>query len=104
MDEDCDAALGQNDVRSTGKTAAAESKSKPCPVEITPHEDLRLGIAAADSGHHPATGFRADDVGHQNRIGRGLAQIRLLFDSRQVSGGKIACIRVLNGATDNATV
>jgi len=69
-----------------------------------PDGDFGLGVLAADSGHHPATGFRADDVGHLNRIGRGLAQIRLLFDSRQVSGGKIACIRVLNGATDNATV
>jgi hypothetical protein len=79
MDEDCDAALGQNDVRSTGKTAAAESKSKPCPVEITPHEDLRLGVAAADSGHHSGTCLTVDYV-HQRIACASTALAR--FDGR----------------------
>lgn len=67
-------------------------------------DDFRLGVLAADSGHHPATCFRTDDIGHLHHPGSGLAQLRAVAVSGQVSDREIARIRVLNGATDDATI
>lgn len=56
---------GENEVWLARKVSDMKSVAKAVAKESFADQNLGLGIAAADSRHHPAAGSAVDDIGHR---------------------------------------
>jgi hypothetical protein len=64
VDEDRSAILREDDVRTPGKLPFVHTKEEPCPMQVAANHKLRLGVTAADGGHHSRPGAWIDYVRH----------------------------------------
>jgi hypothetical protein len=54
----------KDDVGSSGQLTSVKPKAQSACVEVAPDRELRLRVPPPNAGHHPAPGFRVDDISH----------------------------------------
>ncbi len=58
------AMAGKDEVGTTREISSVETKAQAERMQIPAHDELGLGVAAADQRHHAAPGLGIKDVGH----------------------------------------